>query len=95
VLPDQLPSVLMKLFSYGPVLYLGLLLAIDPAKVGRLAEMVIHAENTFQHQLRGIPWQHRWHGPEEVNVSKAWRVAIRFTGLTLAAHAFLSIAAPR
>jgi hypothetical protein len=92
---SDLVSVLIKLCSHGPVLYIGLLLAINPASVGRLAEMVMYAMHNFHRELRGFPWQQRLLGPEAVRVSKAWRIAIRVTGLTLAAYAFLSIAAPK
>ena len=93
MLSDQAASMLAKLCSHGPVLYIGLLMAIDPASVGRLSDMVIRVMHQFQHQVRGFPWQQRFYEPGAVNLSKAWRIAIRFTGLTLAAYAFLSIAA--
>jgi hypothetical protein len=90
---DQAAHILVKLCSCGPLLFIGLLMAIDPASIARLSGMVAHALQNFEHGLRGFPWQERLRESDEAEVSKAGRIALRFTGLALAACAILYLAA--
>jgi len=90
---DQAAAILHRLCSCGPLLCIGLLMTIDPVGVARLPGMLIRGLHNFEHGLRGFPWQERLREPEEAKVSKAGRVALRFTGLVLAACAVLYLAA--
>jgi hypothetical protein len=86
---DQAANMLVKLCSCGPLLYVGVLLAIDPASVVRLSGMVARGLHQLGHGLRGFPWPQGGRELEEPGVSAAWRLAVRFIGLALAACAVL------
>ena len=90
---DQAAATLGKLCVCGPLLYVGLLLAIDPASVFRLSGAVARALHNFEHGLRGFPCQKHVREIEEANVSAAWRIALRLIGFVLVACAILFLAA--
>jgi hypothetical protein len=90
---DQAAAILGRLCVCGPLLCVGLLLAIDPASVFRLSGMLAHALQTFEHGLRGFPWLHHFREPEEAKISAAWRIALRLIGFVLVACAILFLAA--
>jgi hypothetical protein len=90
---DQAARILVRLCSCGPLLFIGLLMAIDPASVARLSEMLVRGRHNFGHGLRGFSWQERLCEPEEAKVSKAERIALRLAGLVLTACAVLYLAA--
>jgi hypothetical protein len=89
--PDHVATFLIKLVFWGPVLYVALLMTIDPARVVRLPGMLIRGLNNFEHRLLGFHWQERLREPEEANASKRTRIGLRFSGLLLAAWALLSL----
>ena len=89
--PDHVATFLIKLVFWGPVLYVALLMTIDPARVVRLTGMLIRRLNNFEHRLLGFHWQERVREPEEANASKGSRIGVRFIGLGLAAWALLSL----
>ena len=90
--PDQAALILAKLCSFGPLLYIGLMLAIDPASILRLSRMTVHALHNFKHAWRGFPLQGWLREPELADLSKMGRIGVRLTGVILAACAVLSIA---
>ena len=90
---DQAAAILQRLCVCGPLLFIGLLMAIDPASIARLSEMVARALHNFEHGLRGFPWQERLHEPEASSVSVAWRITLRLIGFVLVACAILFLAA--
>jgi hypothetical protein len=90
---NQAAAILQKLCVCGPLLFIGLLMAIDPASVFRLSGAVARALHRFEHGLRGFPWQEHVREIEEDNVSEAWRIALGLIGFVLVACAILFLAA--
>jgi hypothetical protein len=66
-------------------------MTIDLARVVGLPGMLIRGLNNFEHRLLGFYWQERLREPEEANASKGSRIALRFSGVGLAAWALLSL----
>ena len=89
---DQAAAILGRLCVCGPLLYIGLLMAIDPASIVRLSEMVARALHNFEHGLRGFPWREHFQEFEQAKISEAWRIGVRLIGLVLAACAILFLA---
>jgi hypothetical protein len=66
----QAATILVKLCFFGPVLYLGLLMAIDPASTARLLETFIRGMHNFEHALRRFPWQEPLRERKQADVSE-------------------------
>ena len=90
--PDDAVTFWVRLCLCGPLLYIGLVMAMDPASLAKWAEALAHALRAFEQRLKGIQWQEplREFGP--VHVSATAQNAVRFAGLVLTAFAFLHLA---
>ena len=90
--PDDAATFFVRLCLCGPLLYIGLVIAIDPASLAKWAEALAHALRTFEQRLKEVQWQEPLREFGSVHVSPSARNAVRFAGLVLAAFAFLHLA---
>jgi hypothetical protein len=70
------------LFS-GPLFYIGLAMVIFPASIARLPESVVLGLRKFVNGFGGLPSPQRLVEPEQTDVSRTVRRAVRFAGLAL------------
>lgn len=68
------------LFS-GPLFYIGLLMAVDPAGIPTLSQWLLRVLRHFVQRLRGFPSEVV--EPEYTDVSRRVRRAFRFAGVAL------------
>ncbi|MGA2737848.1 MAG: hypothetical protein ABSG65_10410 [Bryobacteraceae bacterium] len=90
---DQAAAILGRLCVCGPLLYIGLLMAIDPVSIVRLSERLARGLRNIEHGMREFPLMEQFREPAEATISEAWRIASRLIGLALAACAILFLAA--
>jgi hypothetical protein len=90
--PDDAATLFVRLCVAGPFLYLGLMMAIDPAGPVRSLEALDHALRTFKHRLNGLQWQEPLRESGTVYFSPAVRNGVRLAGLVITACAFLHLA---
>jgi hypothetical protein len=81
-----------RLLSCGPLLGLGLALAIDPVILVKLRGKLWLRFRDFEHQLRPELWRPLLREPQPVEISRRARIGWRFAGAVLAGIAFLGIA---
>lgn len=81
-----------RLYSAAPLLYIGLLMAIDPDSITKLSRMVQHGLHRFAHQLRGYFGQQLFTEHELSDLSRPGRIVTRLAGAALAGCAILYIA---
>jgi hypothetical protein len=89
---DGARELLVRLCFSGPLLYIGLTMAMDPAGFVNSSAMLAGVLSTLAHRLRGLHGQEPLYGPGSVDVSGKTRFAVRFVGLALAACALLVLA---
>lgn len=89
---DDVGAILVRLCSSVPLLYIGILMAIDPAGFVRFAEVLASVLRTFEHRLHGLQWQERLCEPDSARLPPRVRNAVRIAGLTLVAVALLPFA---
>jgi hypothetical protein len=82
----------VRLCLSGPLLYIGLLMAVEPASLGRSAEALAHVLRTFEQRLKGVQCQEPLPESGSVYCSPAVLKAVRLSGLILIAFAFLHLA---
>jgi hypothetical protein len=83
-------AIFIRLWVTGPLLYVGLLLIIDPIGVVKSLEILTNALRTLEDRLRGVMWQVR--EPDPLKISPSARIAVQLAGLTLTTAAFLTLA---
>jgi hypothetical protein len=83
-------EIFVRLWITGPLLFVGLLMMMDPVGCVRSLEILTHALRTLEDRLRGVMWQSR--EPDPLQVSASGRIAVQLAGLTLAIAAFLTLA---
>jgi hypothetical protein len=91
MLSDQAATLFARFCFCGPLLYIGLLMVIDPASFVRFAEMLSGVLRTFEQRFRGIQWG-PFSEPASFRVSSRTRKGVRFAGLVLTLYAFLLLA---
>lgn len=74
---DHIAAVL--LFS-GPLFYIGLWMAVDPAGFARLPELVVRVSRSLVRSLGGLPSEEI---VERAAISSRLRTALRFAGVAL------------
>ena len=89
---DGARTLFGRLCVFGPLLYIGLAMAMDPAGFVTCSAMLGRVSRTFHHRLHGLHWQEPLWEPDSVGVSGKTLLAVRLAGLALAACAFLIIA---
>ena len=87
---DAAAELFIRLWITGPLLFLGLLMMIDPLGCVKSVEILTHALRTLEYRLRGAMWHVR--EPNPVQVTPSGRMALQVTGLTLTLAAFLTLA---
>ena len=87
---DAASDLFIRLWITGPLLFLGLLMMIDPLGCVKSVEILTHALRTLEYRLRGAMWQVR--EPNPLQVSPRGRIAVQSAGLTLSIAAFLTLA---
>jgi len=88
-MPDQVEALVARLLFVGPLLYIGLSMAVEPAGFMTFLGMFARALRTFEQRLRGPGWQRWMFDPEPVDVSASGRNAVRITGMAIIAFAVL------
>jgi len=91
MLSDQAATLFARFCFCGPLLYIGLLMAIDPASFVRVAETLSRELRTFEHRIRGLQWG-PFLEPQSIHVSPRARKGVRFAGLVLSLFAVLLLA---
>lgn len=79
-------TILVLLLVFGPVVWAGLLMTIDPAKCARLLDGLAEDLSRFQHRRQ---WQAPLRGPGLD--SRGAQTMVRLAGLALAAFGLLHI----
>ncbi len=92
--PDTVTQLIARLFLAGPILYIGLVMSLDPDGFVRLLRVASGAMETLQERFRS----YRTFLPPPIPVTgqisaraSRW---VRFCGVVLSVVAFLSIAIP-
>jgi hypothetical protein len=83
-------EIFVRLWITGPLLFVGLLMMMDPLGCVKSLEILTHALRTLEDRLRGVMWQVR--EPDPLQVSASGRIAVQLAGLTLTIAAFLTLA---
>jgi hypothetical protein len=86
---DQMAEFLGRLCLSAPLLYFGLRMAIDPASVVSVVEMVACGIRNFQRDLSGLQWQEPSLRPTPENIPARLRLGVKLFGLGLAGCAFV------
>ncbi len=79
-----------RLWLMGPLLYLGLLLAVDPDNLFSILRKADEKVRRFVYHLRGIGWDGP--PPDPAAASRGERREARCLGIGLAAFAFMDLA---
>ncbi|MCX6638375.1 MAG: hypothetical protein NT090_25255 [Acidobacteria bacterium] len=90
--PDDAATLFVRLCVAGPFLYLGLVMAIDPASLVRPLDALVHALRTFEQRRNGLQWQEAPPESGSVHDSPALRNGVRLAGSVITAFAFLHLA---
>ena len=89
--PGHAVNLSLRLF-FAPILYIALLMAIDPAAFVRYVEALSSELRMFEHRLHGFERQRRDYEPDPVEVSGRAGNVIRVIGIIVTAWAFLILA---
>ena len=89
--PGHAATFLLRLCIDGPLLYIGLMMVMDPASLARSLEALVHVLRTFEQRLNGVQWQALPPESGSVHCSPTARNAVRFAGLVVTAGAFLNL----
>ena len=89
---DGARELFVRLCFSGPLLYIGLVMALDPAWFVTSSARLGRALRAFDNRLRGLHWQEPLWELDSAGESGKTRLAIRFAGLALTACAFLILA---
>jgi hypothetical protein len=89
---DSAGMLLVRLCLFGPLLYLGLVLVVDPSIVVTLGENFNLGLRNFEHQIQARPWRRPWRMLGRPPDSTAFRGGVRLAGFALCTFAFLHIA---
>lgn len=89
---DHARTIIVRLCASGPLLFIGVLMVIDPASFVNIGQTLASELRTFKHRLRGFQQQGRFQEPEAISVSPSVRVAIRTFGVALAGFAAVAFA---
>ena len=76
-------ELLIRLCFFGPILYLGLLMAINPEEIIRFPKYFASELEQFRDALRGTQWSQPSAEPDSIKDSSGNRALIKAIGLTL------------
>jgi hypothetical protein len=82
-------ALLTRLCFSGPLLYIGLSMAIDPKGFVALVEVLSHTLRRFEQRLHGPDWKEPFREPLPVNATPRARIAVRLTGVVFAIFALV------
>jgi hypothetical protein len=85
-------TLFVSLCACGPVLYIGLLMLIDPASFVISLRALAGVLRTVEHRFHGYQWQEQLQEPDANPPSPTVRLALRFAGLVLGLCAVASFA---
>lgn len=88
VSPANTPAVITRLCFTAPLLFIAVLMVIDPEGFVRIIHSLEFTMRTFEQRIHGYPPQESEPGP----VSATVRAVIRFTGVCLAVAAVFPLA---
>ena len=71
------------LFFSGPLVYLGLFMAVDPAAIAALPRLLVRAFKNFGRTLSGLPSGEANPEAESGDISRRLRTALRLVGVVL------------
>jgi hypothetical protein len=71
----------------GPLFYIGLLMAVDPAGIPTLSQWLLRVFRHFVHRLHGLPSEIK--EPEYTDLSRKGRRVVRLTGVALLVFAIV------
>jgi hypothetical protein len=83
-------TIFVRLWICAPLLYIFVLMVIDPASFVKFSATLAGALRTFEQRLHGVEWQFR--EPDSFHVSPKAQFALRCTGLALAVCVALFLA---
>ncbi len=83
-------TIFARILICAPLLYVFLLMVIDPASFVKFSETLARVLRTFEHRFHGVEWGLR--EPELAEFSKKSLIALRLAGLALAVCVFLYLA---
>jgi hypothetical protein len=83
-------EIFVRLWITAPLLFVGLLMIMDPLGCVKSVEILTHALRTLEYRLRGVMWHVR--EPDPVQVTPRGRVALQLAGFALTTAAFLTLA---
>ncbi len=89
--PGDVATFVLRLWIDGPLLYIGLTMAMDPAGLAKLLESLVRGLRTFEQRLNGVQWQAPLPESASVQFSPTARNAVRFAGLVVTAGAFVNL----
>jgi hypothetical protein len=93
---DHARTILASFCVCAPVLYIGLLMLMDPAGLvmflRSLAWSLAGVLRTFEHRFHGSQWHEQLPEPDAGPVYPVARLALRFAGLALAVWAVAYLA---
>ena len=89
---DNAGEMLVRLCIFGPVIYVGLLMMIDPMRIVRLLKDFTAEIDRFKGFLRGSQWSQPIAEPDSFKDSSGNRTFIRVIGLALTVFGLLHIA---
>ena len=104
--PDNAATFFLRLCIDGPLLYIGLMMVLDPASLAKLLEALVDGLHTFGQRLNGVQWQAPVPESGSVHFSPTGRNAVRFgrlgghrrrlsePDLVLSLHFFTVVATP-
>ena len=82
-------TIFLRLCFSGPLLYIGLSMAIDPLSFVKSVQMLACALRTFEHRLHGFQWREQSLQPDSGQISPRTGIAVRCAGVAVAVCALL------
>ena len=85
-------EILGRLCATAPLVFAGLILAIDPLKFLNIVGTVSDGLQRFRDHLQSSPWENPFLGAQSVPDTPRTRVVVRILGLALAAAGLVHLA---
>ncbi len=89
---DRAGTILLNLFIFAPILFLGLLMLIDPDCLVTSLRSLAGAVRTIEQRFRGSYWPQPLSDANAGRVSASARLTFRFAGLALVLYTIAALA---
>jgi hypothetical protein len=89
---DRTGTILLSLFTFAPILFLGLLMLTDPDCLVVSLRSLAGALRTIEQRLRGSYWPEPLSDANAGRVSASARLTSRFAGLALVLYTIAALA---